>query len=452
MRNKNFDKFLLLREKYPDFTYKGFDYRINQGALKISFHFSIPEKYDFHPSMVFEAHPAFDYKRIPAAQLELMIFHIGMIEAISYWKATCSPNFIVADYQLSEKQEKWFKKLFYKGLGEFLYLNGIAVHEEDFLHFSYRSTAKIAPYVQNFDESTTIVPVGGGKDSVLSLELLKAHKKLIPLILNPREASLQSVERSGFNPQDSIIIRRQLDPLLLELNQKGFLNGHTPFSALLAFISLLAGSLINVSHIALSNESSANEPTHPESNANHQYSKSFEFENDFRQYVEQNIVKKFNYFSFLRPLSEYQIAMLFAKQKHHFATFRSCNAGSKENKWCGKCSKCLFTYIILSPFVEPDELEKIFGKNLLDDKELLPVFRELTGKTESKPFECVGTIDEIHLALHNSKQNKLSRLPYLLSQFEDRRQAMLPTHQFTDNQHFLLPEYRKILLEALQNA
>ena len=56
MRNKNFDKFLLLREKYPDFTYKGFDYRINQGALKISFHFSIPEKYDLYPSMVFEAH------------------------------------------------------------------------------------------------------------------------------------------------------------------------------------------------------------------------------------------------------------------------------------------------------------------------------------------------------------------------------------------------------------
>ncbi len=451
MRNKNFDNFLRLRKRYPTFRYDGFDYYVEKGALTIHFHFSISGKYEFHPGLLLEAHSLLDYKRIPAAQLESIIFHIGMIEAISYWKTTCSPQFIIADYRLSAKQEKWFKKLFYNGLGEFLYINGIHVSEEEFIHFSYEGTTSLNPFVQDFDKDALIVPVGGGKDSIVSLELLKNHKKIFPLILNPREASIQSVKQSGIPYQNTIVVRRELDPLLLQLNQEGFLNGHTPFSALLAFISLLVGSLSNLSHIALSNESSANEPTHQESNANHQYSKSYEFENDFRNYVEDNILKGFNYFSFLRPLSEYQIAMLFAKQKHHFSTFRSCNAGSKENKWCGKCSKCLFTYIILSPFLEPDELENIFGHNLLDDPGLLPVFKELTGKTEAKPFECVGTIDEIHFALHHSKQQALTPLPFLLSRFESRQPSPLPVRHFTDNQHFLLPEYRKILLDALQN-
>ena len=79
--------------------------------------------------------------------------------------------------------------------------------------------------------------------------------------------------------------------------------------------------------------------------------------------------------------------------------FRSCNAGSKEDRWCGKCAKCLFAYIILSPFISPERLDAIFGRNLLDDPQLEKYFMELTGHGETKPFECVGTIDEVNAAL-----------------------------------------------------
>jgi UDP-N-acetylmuramoylalanine--D-glutamate ligase len=151
--------------------------------------------------------------------------------------------------------------------------------------------------------------------------------------------------------------------------------------------------------IALSNESSANESTVSGTEVNHQYSKSFEFEQDFRSYVADNISKQFNYYSFLRPLTELQIAMLFSQYGHYHDVFKSCNVGSKEDIWCGHCAKCLFAYIILSPFLEPQRLNAVFGKNMLDDASLQKEFDQLIGKAETKPFECVGTVSEVNDAL-----------------------------------------------------
>ena len=108
----------------------------------------------------------------------------------------------------------------------------------------------------------------------------------------------------------------------------------------------------------------------------------------------------FNYFSFLRLLSELQIAMLFSRFTAYHDVFRSCNVGSKTDIWCGHCAKCLFAYIILSPFIEPTRLNQIFGKPMLDDLTLRHEFEQLIGEAETKPFECVGTVSEVRQALN----------------------------------------------------
>ena len=110
-------------------------------------------------------------------------------------------------------------------------------------------------------------------------------------------------------------------------------------------------------------------------------------------------IHAFNYFSFLRPLSELQIAMLFSRFTAYHDVFRSCNVGSKQDIWCGHCAKCLFAYIILSPFIEPARLNEIFGKPMLDDLTLRLEFDQLRGVAETKPFECVGTVGEVNQAL-----------------------------------------------------
>ncbi|MCF0201682.1 MAG: hypothetical protein HUK16_10095, partial [Bacteroidales bacterium] len=272
--------------------------------------------------------------------------------------------------------------------------NGISCTETDFMTIETPSQRNFVRVEQPLEEKV-VIPVGGGKDSVVSLELLRNAIDAIPLIVNPRGATLNCVKTAGYADDAIIVVNRTLDPVMLQLNKEGFLNGHTPFSAMLAFVTLLLSFGSGCRYVALSNESSANESTVPGTNINHQYSKSIEFERDFREYVAENINTKYQYFSFLRPLNEMQIAWFFSQFKAYHRVFRSCNAGSKTDSWCGRCPKCLFTWLILSPFLSREDLTAIFGKDLMADAALRPIFEELNGMAPVKPFECVGTVEEV---------------------------------------------------------
>lgn len=267
-----------------------------------------------------------------------------------------------------------------------------------------------------------LVPLGGGKDSVVGMELLKQMGcKIIPFVVNPRGATEEVMRVAGFSREDSIFMHRAIDPMLLELNAAGFLNGHTPFSAMLAFASSFVASKAGIRYIVLSNESSANEPNIPGTQINHQYSKSFEFEQDFRSYLANCLDPAVNYFSLLRPLNELQIAGLFSSLKSYHGVFKSCNAGSKTDSWCGQCPKCLFTFIILSVFLHRAEVIRIFGKDLLDDPSLWSQLQGLCGLAPEKPFECVGSLEEVNLALGHvieHMQEEKAPLPVLLDLYE----------------------------------
>ena len=202
-------------------------------------------------------------------------------------------------------------------------------------------------------------------------------------------------------------IKRTISQNLIALNQDGAINGHVPISAIWAFLSVITALLTNQKYIAFSNEASANQPTLEidGQNINHQYSKTLEFEQDFQNYVTTFIHPELKYFSLLRPFSELYIAEMFAQKAwpKYKDKFSSCNRNftqSAEGKlfWCGECPKCAFVFLILAPFTKPAELLNIFGKNLLADPDLKQTWLELLGKTEHKPFECVGTIEEVKQA------------------------------------------------------
>ena len=398
LKSNNAEKFLRLRNEFPVFTFEGFDYQYSDKGLRIQYHFNLSDRYFFHPTMIIPGKEFFLKENVGENFMENILFQIGMVEMVSYWKAACSPAIVVKGYNLDEEQVKWWKKLYFKGLGEFLFLNSINVSEDDFVKFQCQSGKSLSPFRLGLQDSA-VIPIGGGKDSVVTLELLHSQPGNIPLILNPREASKGTVKKKGYYYDSIIEVHRTMDPTLLELNEEGFLNGHTPFSALLAFVSVLSAVMAGKKHIALSNESSANENTVSGMEINHQYSKSVEFEEAFRYYVTTYISPDINYFSFLRPLKELQISRIFSGFPNYFNVFKSCNAGSKTDIWCGKCPKCLFTFIILSPFLEMPQLVIIFGKNLLDDLTLKQTFEELTGCADAKPFDCIGTIEEVNLAI-----------------------------------------------------
>ena len=432
-RTENQYKFDALRKEFSTFTFESQTVKRENGVLSLAFDFNLDDRFHFRPTLVIPARPFFDWEGIPEEQLQALVFQIGMTEMVSYWKIACPKRVVVKPFALTESQKAFWKKLYYNGLGEFLYLNGIAVSENELMEIDAVGR-KVFAEVNLPLEEKTLVPVGGGKDSVVTLECLRQEMPVTPLIVNPRGATLNCVKTAGYKEDEFIVINRTLDPTMLKLNAEGYLNGHTPFSALLAFVSILVAFGSRSKYIALSNENSANESTVPGTNINHQYSKSIEFERDFRNYVAENLNKDVQYFSFLRPLSELQIAKLFSECEAYRSVFRSCNVGSKTDSWCGHCPKCLFTWIILSPFLSRERLVDIFGKDLMSDESLRPIFEELNGTAAVKPFECVGTVEEVNACMDAVNGNS------------DKVKEIL--HRFND-EHFLPQKFEQILKTRL---
>ncbi|GAH27072.1 unnamed protein product, partial [marine sediment metagenome] len=177
-----------------------------------------------------------------------------------YWKATCSPKIIIKAGPLDREHIDWWKDLIINGMGQFFYENKIDFRKPNFLNISsinvagFRSTINVA----GFRRDEVLVPVGGGKDSVVTLEILKkAKKEFSSFFLNPTEAAQKIMKIAGC--KNPIIVKRKIDKKLLELNRQGFLNGHTPFSAYLAFLSILCAVIFGQKYIAFSNERSSND-------------------------------------------------------------------------------------------------------------------------------------------------------------------------------------------------
>lgn len=418
------EKFNRFRNENPVFIYDSYRISETKESVEVSFRFIIPDLAEFNPSWNFPK-PA-DVHIENSAVFEKLVFSLGLAEAVSYWKAVCSPEFRINCGELDENQISWWKKLWYMGLGEFFYVNEIKTDLDSFVKFNPLGHFLNTTEHEIHELSGCLVPIGGGKDSALTLETLcNAGMNCRCYAINKRCSISATVGAAGLNDDALITAKRRFDRSLIELNNKGYLNGHTPFSAIVAFSAEITAFLHGLKYIVLSNESSANESTVVGEEVNHQYSKSFEFERDFHEYEQKYLGTGIYYFSFLRPLAEFQIAKMFVSHKKYLSVFRSCNLGSKVSPdiWCGECPKCLFVCLILSPFLTRDELLEIFGKDMLNNEDMLDYFIELIGLSEHKPFECVGSIDEVRLAVSlaiRKIEENGDELPLLFTEFKKR--------------------------------
>lgn len=417
------DLFFSLRNKYKEFIYHSYEIKESNDSIEIKYEFEIPNLSRFEPKITIQK-KNIKFESVNNDYIKYLAFNLGMVELISYWKCACPKNVIIKCGYLDDYQINWFKKLYYYGIGEYRYINHINITQDELMDIIVEAK-KTNIEIPHIERSGTIIPVGGGKDSTVTLELLKDYKKdNYCLIIGSKEPSMKCAEIAGYANDKIIEISRTIDENIKKLNAQGFLNGHTPFSSMLAFLSYLVATLTGKKYIALSNESSANESNVEGEKINHQYSKSYEFEQDFTDYVERYFSNEVKYFSMLRPISELQIAMLFSKNEQYHKIFRSCNVGSKQIPWvwCCNCPKCLFVYSILSPFLYKERLINIFGEDMFENKEMLNTFIELCGYGKNKPFECVGTYEEINFAISKTivnleKENK--ELPYLLSYYKE---------------------------------
>jgi len=380
--------------QYSEFIFEHYSYDPSVSTLSL--------RYRFGGGPRFEEKLAFDFmprELSPGASTVLdRIFRlIFLMSGVSYYKSFVPRTLICESFPLDRITAEFLQKFYEKGLAEFAFRNRISLRGHLEIRWSGGSPA--GPIALDLPRRTC-VPVGGGKDSIVTLECLKRNGE--PLVLfslgdaEPIRACIAAA-RLPF-----IRVHRRLDNTLFKINEAGGLNGHVPITGILSAIAVAGAVMSGYDVIAMSNEHSASAPNLQVDDAdiNHQYSKSLEFEGDFSEYLKNYISPSIAYFSLLRPLSEIEIARRFAKYGEYFPIFRSCNAAfrqspaAREVGWCANCPKCRFVFLALAPFIEKTELIGIFGRNLLDDETQRAGFAELCGLQEHKPFECVGEVGE----------------------------------------------------------
>ncbi len=391
-----------LRKQYPVFEYSGFDTTPSAAGLDIRFRFRIPPDIEFSPTLRLRDTPPLD-TLIGTPAFSTLVFNLGLVEMLSYWKTTCSPQIHVRAGALDREQIGWWTDLLLNGMGEFFYVNDLLPPPRDFVSLVGATGAKPGVPWEPMLSKRAIVPVGGGRDSALAGTMIKrAGLPARVLLLNPRPSADAVATRLDLGTP--IVVDRQIDPRLLALNASGFLNGHTPFSAYLAFLGALCAVVYGYSDIVLANERSADEGNAVVQGVvvNHQYSKSLKFETAFDAYLQKYLARHARYFSIIRPLYELQIARLFAGIPRMFPIFQSCNRKVANGLWCGQCPKCVSVFLTSYPFIAYEDLIEIFGHDLFADETILPVMQSLLAPELVKPFECVCTKSETLAALHLS--------------------------------------------------
>jgi hypothetical protein len=392
------------------FIFERYEFRNQTGILHLHYRFenglTFEEKIAFPP-----ATRALSPNDLAALDASFRL--VFLLAGASYYKAFAPEELVCKAFALDPETAVFVEKVYRKGLAEFAYRNKLDLKNRIRFKSENAPARKASPLAL---PRRSLVPVGGGKDSIVTLETLKDADEPVSLFALETGSGIAAPieETIGLSGLPAIKIMRTLAPNLTDINKAGAYNGHVPITAILSAIAVTAAILHGFDTVILSNEHSASAPNLrlDEVEINHQYSKSFDFEIDFLRYVAEHIAPDISYFSLLRPFSEAEIARRFARLAPYHPVFRSCNkafkqdAAARAKNWCCDCPKCRFVFLALAPFVEKKHLMDIFGKNLLNDAAQTEGFSELCGLTAHKPFECVGETGESLLLMEKLAHNE----------------------------------------------
>lgn len=393
---------------------------------------------------------------ISSELLNLILQNLHLILGISYWKLFCPKDIRINSFLLSKEQADFWNTVYTKGLGEFFYTNKL--NSDGMVNFPYSENVNVMPV--NFErQNRSFVGIGGGKDSLVSLELLKENSKQITAFVLETQKPYQLInELLNIIGVDSLTIKRELDSKLFDANKSGnAYNGHVPISAIYAFVGFLAAIVYDYRYVIVSNEKSASvgNVEYNGQTVNHQWSKSEEFEKLFQKYIENFITPDVHYFSLIRPFSEIKVTKLFSKYGKYFKIFSSCNTNFKiqrdgvSQKWCGRCAKCAFMFSMLSAFLPKEKVVEIFGKNLFTDESLVQIYRDLLGVGNMKPFDCVGTFEENIAAFNLTHDKKEFEDDVVMKMFmnEILPKVNVTNDVFTNGESSLIPdEFKQVVI------
>jgi UDP-N-acetyl-alpha-D-muramoyl-L-alanyl-L-glutamate epimerase len=389
------------------FRYEGFAVDAERGLLTCRYSLDGRE---FAERVSLAPGPGWD---TPAARAAARIVYL--LAGVSYYKTGAPPVIDPGDAKLTERELAFLREFYLSGLGEYAYRNGLDLSDLTFRSApadpSSAATAHApAPAPAGL---RPLIPFGGGIDSIVTVEGVRKRTGDIALFVVSRPGDrFAAIERpAAVSALPVIRAGREIDPQLLRSAELGFRNGHVPVTGIISAIAVLAATLGGRDAVVMSNEWSASAPTleHDGRAVNHQWSKSAAFEASFRELLQAGPAGLPDYFSALRDRTELWVGERFAGLARYHRTFRSCNrafhldTSRRLGHWCGRCDKCCFIDLILAPFMPAERLRAVFaadggGGEPLDNPELKGKFQTLLG-SGTKPFECVGEVNECRAAV-----------------------------------------------------
>ncbi|MDR2526301.1 MAG: hypothetical protein LBC92_00295 [Rickettsiales bacterium] len=242
------------------------------------------EEIDFHKTPKKETTPI----------LNLAFQYLHLVCGISYYKTFLPKNIIIKTCKLDKEQADFFNTLYFNGLGEFSYKNKIKLDIN--FPIEKEKTENNVSFIALSDK--ILLPIGGGKDSLVAFSLLKDEmKKIYTFSINTAKPIKDCCNFIGDKyGVENITVTRKISNTLLELVKNGIgYNGHIPISAIIAFISVCAGIVYDCNRTAIANEKSANVGNIEwQGNLiNHQWSKSETAEIMIRNFIKKYIIEDF---------------------------------------------------------------------------------------------------------------------------------------------------------------
>ncbi|HUD69052.1 MAG TPA: hypothetical protein VMQ40_02325 [Acidimicrobiales bacterium] len=339
----------------------------------------------------------------PGVESAAVLYHL--LAGLSYYKAFASRRIELGGLDAGDATVSLLAGAIQGGLGEYAFRNNLDLRDVEIS--GGVPARRVALPTQ---ERGPLVPFGGGIDSIVTAIELAADPDEALFVVSNGATRFAAIDRSAARTGLKVVrCSRQLDAKILSSKQSGWLDGHVPVTAIVSSLAIIAAIAQRRSSVVMSNERSASSPNlvidgRP---VNHQWSKSLECENLLRRAIDERLENAPSYYSALRDRSELWVASQFATHPEYLDEFMSCNRAflqdpaKRATTWCGACDKCLFTDLVLSPFVPRAALSSVFsGREPLADPGRQGDLEVLVGLTASqKPFECVGDVGECATAL-----------------------------------------------------
>ncbi len=397
------------------FIFKDYSFDRDTATARFRYGFN-GVSYEFEETMQF-AQPIGAYDE---ALLDRALFLAFCLVGTSYYKTFAGSDVHFERGSIDEWQSMFLAHVYQEGLSQYAFENKLT--RDDLAHFSTigdRKQLAPLPYVGE----GVLVLQSGGKDSLLvASSLEKQEIPYTPWYVSQGASYPRLLDKLKYPLR---VAKRRIDrEHLSEATAAGARNGHVPVTYIMMSYAVVQAILSGHSTVLVAIGHEGEEPHEwlGDLPVNHQWSKTWQAEQLFAEYVTRYISPDIHVGSPLRSLSELRVAELFVDTawERFGASFSSCNEANYRQgvdnetlQWCGTCPKCANSYLLFAPFVEPHVLHARLGGALFEKAALESVFKGLLGiDGVMKPFECVGEVDELRAAYHAAQANGYESLSF----------------------------------------